>query len=421
MTISEALEYIHSVSWKGSVPGLSRTRELLARMHNPERKLKFIHIAGTNGKGSTASMTANILLKAGYKVGLYTSPYIFEFNERMRVGGRSISDAELSEITEYIRPLADSMEDKPTEFELVTCIAFEYFYRHRCDIVCLEVGMGGELDSTNVIDPPVVSVITNIGLDHTEFLGDTVEKIAETKSKIIKEGSSAVLYRSSESVERVIEERCKTVGARLYKADFDAVTPVSSSLESQSFSHPELGLVTLPLLGEHQLKNTATVLAVITALRDKGYQITDKDIVSGIESAVWKGRFEVVSHDPAFIVDGGHNPQCIASLVKNVREYIKTPRLIVLTGVLADKDYDSMYRDMKDIADEFFTVTPPNPRALGAEALAEYLRALGAAATPCNSIAEGVAAAKKAAAKDGTVLAYGSLYMVADIEKEATK
>ncbi len=416
MTYEEALEYIHSVCWKGSKPGLERTEQLLALMNNPEKKLKFIHIAGTNGKGSTASMTANVLLKSGYKVGLYTSPYIFEFNERMRVDGVNISNQELAEITDFVKPLAESMEDKPTEFELVTCIAFEYFYRHRCDIVCLEVGMGGELDSTNVIEPPVASVITNIGLDHTDFLGDTLEKIAQTKSKIIKSNSTVVLYRSNTEVETVIEERCNEVNARLVKADFDAVVPIEATLEYQSFDWKNLKEIKLPLLGEHQLKNVATVLTLTEVLRNKGYKITDEALRDGLESAVWQGRFEIVCRSPLFVVDGGHNPQCIESLVKNVKSYIKNRPIIVLTGVLADKDYDSMYREMADIADEFITVTPPNPRALTSDKLAEYLRTLGVNATPCQTVEDGVALAMEKANTCGAVIAYGSLYMVADIE-----
>lgn len=421
MTYNEALNYIHSVTWKGSRPGLERTKELLLLMGNPEKKLKFIHIAGTNGKGSTASMSASILQKAGYITGLYTSPYIFEFNERMRVDGENIGNDELAEITEYVKPLADSMEDSPTEFELVTCIAFEYFYRHKCDIVCLEVGMGGELDSTNVIEPPVVSVITNIGLDHTEFLGDTLEKIAETKSKIIKNNSVAVLYRSTEGIEQVIEKRCNEVGAKLFKADFDAVIPVSASLDYQVIDWKNLKGIKLPLLGEHQIKNTAVVLTVMEALRERGYNVTDENIRDGLEGAVWQGRFEIVRHDPLFVVDGGHNPQCIESLVKNVKSYITMRPLVVLTGVLADKDFSSMYREMSGIADEFVTVTPPNPRALSTEKLAEYITSLGAKATPCNTVEEGVAKAMEKAGKSGAVVAYGSLYMVGDIENAVKK
>ena len=419
MNYKETLEFIHSVSWKGSRPGLERTVKLLALMGNPEKKLKFVHIAGTNGKGSTASMTANILEKAGYTVGLYTSPYIFTFNERMRVNGENISDDELVSVTEFVKPLAEKMEDSPTEFELVTCIAFEYFYRKRCDIVVLEVGMGGELDSTNVIDSPEVAVITNIGLDHTEFLGDTLEKIAETKSKIIKGNSIAVLYPSTDGVKSVVKKRCLDVNAKLKIAEFHEMKLKSASLTGQLFDFKDFKNVKLPLLGKHQLNNTATVFAVIDALREKGWEIFDESIIKGIESVRWQGRFELVSEKPTFIVDGGHNPQCAKALFENVNEYVGDKKLVVLTGVLADKDYDSMYADMATLTSEFVTVTPPNPRALSAIKLAEYLTRFDKPVTPANTIEEGVKLAKERAGENGAVLAYGSLYMVADIENVA--
>ena len=196
MNAQQAIEYIHSVCWKGSVPGLSRTFELLEKMGNPQKKLKFVHIAGTNGKGSTAAMTASILRKAGYCTGLYTSPYIYTFHERMQVDGQMITDEELVAITEFVKPLAESMDDTPTEFELVTCIGFEFFKRRGCDIVVLEVGMGGALDSTNVISTPEVAVITNIGLDHTDYLGSTLEEIALTKAGEIKEKTTEGFNRA---------------------------------------------------------------------------------------------------------------------------------------------------------------------------------------------------------------------------------
>ena len=421
MNYTEALEYIHSVCWKGSRPGLERTEELLRLMGNPEKNLKFIHIAGTNGKGSTASMSASILQDAGYTTGLYTSPYIFSFNERMRVNGENISDSELVEVVEFVKPLAESMEDKPTEFELVTCIAFEFFKRRNCDIVCLEVGMGGELDSTNVIESPVAAVITNVGLDHIEVLGDTVEKIAETKSKIIKEGTSAILYRNEESVEKVVEKRCNEVGATLARPDFDAIISVSADLDGQVFDYKNYKNIRLPLLGKHQLKNAATVLTLVDVLVEKGWNITRENIYHGIEKTVWQGRFEVVSHNPLFIVDGGHNPQCIEALLENVREYLGGRRLVVLTGVLADKDYEKMYAEMSEYTDEFVTVTPPNPRALDSESLAKYLERFEKKSNACKTIEEGVRLAKNRAGENGVVLAYGSLYMVADIENYAKK
>ncbi len=415
MTLEQVLEYIHSNYWNGGTFGLGRTVELLDKMGHPEKGLKFIHIAGTNGKGSTASMTASILQQAGYTVGLYTSPYIFRFHERMQVNGQCITDEELIDIVQWVKPLAQSMESEPSEFELVTCIAFEFFRRRKCDIISLEVGLGGEFDSTNVIEPPEVAVLTNIGLDHTELLGDTLEKIAETKSKIIKSGTDAVIYREPETVEAVFEARCQEVGATLHRADFETISLSKASLEGQVFDWGSYKNLELPLLGDHQLKNAAVVLSVVKVLQEKDWKITEEHIRRGLASVSWPGRFEVVGRKPLFIVDGGHNPQCIEALVKNVRDYLNGRRLTILTGVLADKDFNEMYGDMADYAAEFVTVTPENPRAMSAEDLKTYLSRYGKPVTACQTVAEGVALARSKAGEDGVVLAYGSLYMLGDV------
>lgn len=415
MTYEEALNYIHSVSWKGSVPGLSRISALLDLMGHPERRCRFIHVAGTNGKGSTCAMLASIFRKAGYRTGLYTSPYLIDFNERIEVDGTMISNDELREVTEYVRPLADSLADKPTEFELITAIGFEYFAKRACDIVVCEVGMGGEFDATNVIPAPEAAIICNIGLDHTAILGDTLEKIAATKSGIIKPGCDAVLYRSTPSVERVVEERCEKVGARLHKADFDSIKPISADLFGQVFDWESFKELKLPLLGEHQLDNAAVVLTAVEVLRAKGWAITEANIREGLRDVVWHGRFEIVSRDPLFIVDGGHNPQCIEALVKSVKTYLSGREITVLTGVLADKDFHCMYKDAAEFAKEFVTVTPGNPRALPADKLAEYLNDFGKPVTACRSVADGVRLAVEHTKKDGVVLCYGSLYMLGEV------
>ncbi len=417
MNVNEAIEYIHSVFWKGSIPGLSRTQELLRKMGNPEKKLKFVHIAGTNGKGSTASMTASILQQAGYKVGLYTSPYIYRFHERMQVNGVEISDEDLVAVTEYVKPLAQSMAESPTEFELVCAIAFEYFLRQNCDIVVLEVGMGGALDATNVIECPEVAVITNIGLDHTDFLGNTVEEIAATKAGIFKEGGNAVIYRGSESVEKVFEDICAERNVKLKKADFDGLQLHSHGLEGQVFDCGERKNLQLPLLGVHQLKNAAVVLSIIDTLIEKGWNITEQHIRDGLKFARWPGRFDIVGHDPLFIIDGGHNPQCIEALVVNIQDYLKDRKVIALTGVLADKDYADMYKPVMPLVQEFVCITPPNPRRLVAEELASHLQGVGAKATACDSIEEGVRTARQLAGKDGVVLCFGSLYTIGSIKE----
>lgn len=411
----QAIEYIHSVFWKGSIPGLGRTNTLLEKMDNPHKKLKYVHIAGTNGKGSTAAMTASILQKAGYRVGLYTSPYIYRFHERMQVNGEQITDEELVAITRYVKPLADAMEDSPTEFELVSCIAFEYFKRQNCDIVVLEVGMGGALDSTNVIPCPEVAVITNIGLDHTDVLGNTLEEIAMNKAGIIKEGGNAVIYRGSASVEAVFEQVCQERHVHLKKANFDGLELKSHDLFEQVFDCGEYKGIHLPLLGDHQLHNAAVVLAVAETLIEKGWNITEENIFEGIRDVSWPGRFDIVSRDPLFIIDGGHNPQCLEALVKNIQDYLTDRRVIALTGVLADKDYGEMYRPIMPFVEQFVCVTPPNPRRLPAAELAAHLQKAGAKAVACDTVAEGVKMAMDLAGSDGAVLCFGSLYTIGDI------
>ena len=415
MNAEQAIAYIHSVCWKGSIPGLGRTQELLEKMGNPEKKLKFVHIAGTNGKGSTAAMTASILRKAGYRTGLYTSPYIYRFHERIQVDGVEISDEDLTEITEYVKPLADSMAQSPTEFELVCCIAFEYFYRKKCDIVVLEVGMGGAWDATNVIEVPEVAVITNIGLDHTEYLGDTVEKIAETKSGIFKPHGHAVVYRSTPSVEAVYERVCAERDVSLRKADFEGLVLKAHTLEGQVFDCGSRKNLVLPLLGDHQLHNASVVLSIADTLIGEGWNISEQNIYDGIRDVRWPGRFDIVCRKPLFIIDGGHNPQCIEALVKNIRDYLAGKKVIALTGVLADKDYADMYKPVMPLVDRFVCITPPNPRKLEAEQLARYLRQAGAQAQASESILDGVKKAMELAGEDGVVLCFGSLYSIGGI------
>ena len=415
MNLNEALSYIHGLYRKGSVPGLHRMREMMEKMGNPQKKLKFIHIAGTNGKGSTAAMTASILTKAGYKTGLFTSPFIYRFHERMQICGQQISDEDVVAMVEYTKGFAETMEDITTEFEFVTCMAMEYFARQQCDIVVLEVGMGGLIDATNIIDAPEVAVITNIGLDHTDFLGDTLEKIAANKAGVFKEGGHAVVYRGTPGVEAVYEEICAKKNISLRKADFDSIQLTSHGLEGQVFSCGKRKDLVLPLLGDHQLHNASVVLSIADTLIDLGWKITEDHIREGIRDVSWPGRFDIVSRNPLFIIDGGHNPQCIDALVKNITDYLAGRRLIALVGVLADKDYGEMFRPVMEFVTEFVCVTPDNPRQLPACELAEHLKNAGAQAVPCETVAQGVAKAKELAGPDGAVLCFGSLYTIGAI------
>ncbi len=415
MTYNEALTYIHSICWKGSKLGLDRTRELLGKLGNPEKQLKFIHIAGTNGKGSCAAMLSSILEEAGYHTGLYTSPFINRFNERMQIDHQCIPDDELAELTEYIRPFADGMEDSPTEFELITALAMVYFARHKCDIVVLEVGMGGELDSTNIIDVPEAAVIMAMGLDHVKELGPTMADIARAKAGIIKEGGDVVIYGGNPEADPVFEEVCAQRSAKLHKADFSAIVPGPFGLDGQSFSYGAWKDLQIPLVGVYQMRNAAVVLETVQVLRGKGWHISDAAVASGLKNTRWPARFEVLRRDPVFIVDGGHNPHGIRATAESLQRLFPGKKFTFVTGVMADKDVESILGLIVPLADQFFTVRPDNPRAMSAEELADRIRAMGAKATPCESVAAGVARAVEAEGKDGVACALGSLYMSGDV------
>lgn len=414
MDYKEALEYIDGMQWFGSRPGLERVGELLEKLGRPQDKLKYIHVAGTNGKGSCAAMLASVLKAGGYRTGLFTSPYLFRFNERMQINGQEIGDETLAELISRIKPLAEAMEDHPTEFELMTAAALLWYAEERCDIVVLEVGLGGRLDATNIIAAPEAAVIMNIGLDHTAVLGDTVEKIAAEKAGIIKPGCGCVLYPQSESVEAVIGQKCREMGAPLRKAELSQIKSEFDSLDGQVFSYKGDGYA-LPLLGTHQLRNAAVVLETVALLREKGWKLAQEDVEHGLYAVNWPARFEIVHEEPYFVVDGGHNPQCAQTVAENLENYFKDYRRVLLLGVLADKDYDSLTAVLAEKADEFICAAPNSDRALPAEQLAEHLKKYGKPVTACGSIKDGVSAALEAAGKSGMVCAVGSLYMAGEI------
>ena len=416
MNYQEALEYIHGISWTFCKPGLERISTLCKALGDPQKKLKFIHIAGTNGKGSTSAMLESVLRESGYKTGLFTSPYIRTFNERMRVDGENISDRELAEITEYVRPFADYMTDKPTEFELISAIAFEYFSRNNCDVVVLEAGMGGRLDSTNVIDSALLSIITGIALDHTAFLGDTVEKIAAEKAGIIKCGCPVLFGGEDEAAERVIRERAAEMNAPFSRVDRSSLTIHSQTLDGTVFDFGRYKNMQIRMLGSYQPRNAATVLSAIDILKERGFSIPDSAVSRGLEKTRWQARFEVISNDPLVIFDGAHNPEGIAAAVESIRHYFGDKRVYVLTGVLRDKDYNIIATDIAKVASRAFTLTPENPRALRAEEYAEVLKGKGVEATPYPDIESALSAAREAAMRDGVpLICMGSLYLYSSI------
>lgn len=412
MTSREAIDYISDYTWSKSRLGLSRTRELLNLLGNPQEKLKFVHVAGSNGKGSTCAILSSILRHAGYKTGLYTSPHIESFLERIQIDGQDIPEIRLAEITERVKNIADKMADHPSQFELITAIAMLYFCEENCDIVVLETGMGGELDSTNVIPAPEVAVITNIGLEHTEYLGKTLEQIAKTKAGIIKTGTECVCYDGDGEVTQIIKEVCANKGVPFNIAKFSEIKPLERSLRGQSFSF-EGFIYELPLIGSHQLKNAALALTAVDALRRRGFQISQKAVFEGLKSAKWQARMEVLSQTPTFILDGGHNPQCAEALSSALKEYLNGEKVTFLIGVLEDKDISTIINSLHPYAKRFVCVTPNSPRALASQKLAEQIKkACDVPIEVADNFTDAVAACLK---HDEPTVAFGSLYMVSDI------
>jgi dihydrofolate synthase/folylpolyglutamate synthase len=361
-------------------------------------------------------MLDSVLRAAGYKTGLYTSPYIRTFNERMRVGGENISESELAEITTYVRPIADAMTDKPTEFELITAIALEYFRRAKCDVVIFEAGMGGRLDSTNVIESSLISIITGIALDHVAFLGDTVEKIAAEKAGIIKEGCPVLFGGEDESAYRVIAARAAEMKSEMHRVDRSNLSVRDSTLEGTIFDFGEHKNMKISLLGSYQPLNASTVQSALDILRERGMSIPESAIREGLAAARWQARFEIISRDPLTIFDGAHNAEGIAAAVKSIKTYFPDQKVYVLSGVLSDKDYRAIAKDISSVASRAFTMTPDNPRALAAEDYAAVLRENGVDANAYPSIDDALTAALDAARNEGKALVcLGSLYTYCSI------
>ena len=416
MTYEEALEYIHGISWTFCKPGLERIGELCERLGNPQDSLKFVHVAGTNGKGSFCSMLSSVLVESGYRVGLYTSPYILEFNERMQFNGRPIENERLAALTERVKPLADAMTDKPTEFELITAIAFLYFKEMGCDVVVLEAGMGGRLDSTNIIKTPLLSVIVGIALDHTAFLGDTVEKIAKEKAGIIKPNIPVLYGGEDDAAADVIQAVAKEQVSPYIRTRHSEITVKSATLSGTVLSYRDFEDIKIKLLGLYQPKNCANVLEAVKLLRDAGMNISGEALCEGLSRAVWPARFEIIDTDPLMIFDGAHNPEGIENATRSIRHYFKDKKVHAITGVLRDKDYEIIASTLSTVVSHAYTITPDNPRALSAEEYRRVLASYGVEAVATAGIKEALDLARARSKRDGVPLVIlGSLYTYVEI------
>lgn len=373
LSYEDALKYIESTLMFGSKPTLDRISRLLSFLGDPQKSLKFIHIAGTNGKGSTATACAAVLKEAGYKTGLFTSPYIIEFRERMKINGIMISKTDLTKEVEKIIPLVEKASDeglKPNEFEIVTAIAFDYFKSKGCDIVVLEVGLGGRCDSTNVIESPIVSVITSISLDHTKILGDTIAEIASEKCGIIKSGGVTVTSPNQEiDALEIMMRTCAQKNNRLVIPNINAVKILKSAFDGTDINYGGLD-IHIPLPGKHQILNFITAVEALKICKTKGFNISDEAIIKGFSKVTFPARLEIMSKKPLIIVDGAHNPGGIKTLCNYIETYFKEPPVIIL-GMLKDKDYETSIAAVSKLAKVVVTLTPDNVRALEAEKSAE--------------------------------------------------
>ena len=424
MEYKEAMDYIANTSRFGMNFGLERVENMLSLLGNPEKNLKCIHIAGTNGKGSTTAMITSILKEEGYTVGMYTSPYLEEFEERIQINGVNIPKEKLAKLVTEIKDITDKVIengfDNPTQFEIITVLMFLYFSREKVDYVVLEVGLGGRLDATNVIEP-LISVIASISHDHMNILGDTIGQIAKEKCGIIK-NSPVISYPQVEEAMSVIEKTCKEKNVQLIKASLDSIIDVKANKENNTqiieFNLNNRSItVEHSLLGEHQVKNTLVALNVIDKFSELVKPISDEVIKRGLLKTKWIGRMEVMRKKPLVVIDGAHNFDGIKSLKNSVETYFDYKNIILVLGILGDKEVEKMVENISSIAKTVIITEPHNDRAKNIDEMGEYLEALNKTYEKILDYNKAYKRALDLADEDDLILVCGSLYMIGDMRK----
>ena len=424
MNYQEALKFIEESHKFGMRLGLENSFKLLDLLGNPQDKLKIVHVAGTNGKGSVCSFIANTLKEQGYKVGLYTSPYLETFTERIRLNGENIPEEDVARIVTIMKDKIEDMVKEgyayPTEFEIETAMAFYYYCEQNADYVVLEVGLGGRYDATNVVKSPLVSVIVSLSLDHIGVLGDTLGKIAYEKAGIIKENSIAVVYKQKEEAEEVIKDVCKEKNTKYIEANFEDMKIKKSDIYSQVFDCTILGErmedMEISLIGEHQVNNAILALTVIKVLRDeRQVEISEEATRRGFLNTKWPGRIEKIKDNPVFIIDGAHNEDGAKSLSKALDKHFKGKKMTLLIGMLKDKDIDGVLELLMDKFDKVITTTPDNDRAISAEELQDKIKKYVDDVIAIPNIEDAVKYTLDNAKEDDIIISAGSLYMIGHI------
>lgn len=419
MQYEEALNYVHSLLTFGIRPGMERINALLSLLDNPQNKLKFIHVAGTNGKGSTCTMLSEICIHAGYKTGLFTSPYIIDFRERLQINGKMIEKEDFAELMDKIKPLVEKLSAEnlqPTEFEVITAAAFLYFAEQKCDVVVLEVGLGGLLDSTNVIRTPLVSVIASVSMDHMNILGNTLGEIAEQKCGIIKENGVTVSYPlQQEEVLNKIHETSNSKNNKLLIPDMRNVNVIEQTISGTYIMYNNLEL-NIKLIGNHQIANCITAVTAMLAAKDRGLtKIDEKSIILGVSSARIPARMEVFDGKPLVILDGAHNADGIEVLAEGLKKYLSGRKIHAVMGMMADKEYLIALKEILPLCESLITTTPSNPRALSADDLMKCALPYGKKCTAINDPKEAYLYALKNTPPEDVLLVCGSLYLASDV------
>ena len=419
MTYKEARVYLDEMSKYGSVLGLDTIRGLLRELGNPQDDLKFIHIAGTNGKGSVLAYTSTVLSEAGYRIGRYVSPTVVSYLERIQVDGEWIPEERFASLTECVRDAIARMEaageHSPTVFEAETAIAFLYFREMKCDLVVLEAGLGGELDATNIVKNTVCAVFTSISRDHLGVIGSTLEEIAENKAGIIKPGCAVVSARQTECVRAVLQARADSLGTEFTEAGSAEI--ISEDYRGIRFSYKEFQDLYSPLAGKSQLLNAAAALEVIRTLRRIGYRISGEDIRQGIGKTAWPGRFTCVMENPVFLLDGAHNEEAALRLRESVESYFPGRRLVFIMGVFRDKEYEKIAEIMCPLASSVYTVSlPDRKRTLPAEKLARTVGRHCSRVSAEESVGQAVKKALTEAESEDVILAFGSLSYLGQVK-----
>lgn len=419
MSWQEMLDYIEHLQQYGSVPGLDNMKNLCEKLGHPEQKLKFVHIAGTNGKGSVLALLSETLKEAGYRVGRYISPTIFEYRERIQIGGRYITKKDLAHQMSVMKRICSELVEEgkphPTVFEIETAVCFNYFSEKQCDIVVLECGMGGLLDATNVIQNTLVEVFASISYDHMAILGKSLGAIAAQKAGIMKPGSKAVALKGEEEVEEVLLQKASEMEIPLVFADPSKVTGVKSTLDKQTFSYGAYKNLAITLPGRYQLENAALAIEAVEALREAGLTISEKAVRQGFLKAVWPGRFQVIAKKPYFIADGAHNRDGAAKLAQSVRFYFTNKRIIYIMGMLRDKEQEEVLKVTSPYAEQILTVPTKGSRGLSSYDLACMAREYHEKVTSLDSVQEAVELAYLMADKDTVIIAFGSLSYLGEL------